>query len=369
MATLLKKALGFWADKKETTPKATDVIIPEATVQAKQPPPSPSPLPPMLGEGEFKSPSPKVGRGVGGEGQALGKKSIRYRWVQNLSPQNLTELAALTFPNLSRRWQRQPQQGPLEGVAAFVDEQMVGLAIAELQPSQAEIISLFVLPDCRHQGIASQLLSYLERGLIKANCPKLCLSYRTSDLTAQALEPLLQQQSWQAPQTDFVLTHAHIDQLKQAPWLHKYPLPESFTVFPWGELTEEERSRLLTHKTYPDSLTPFDTDPRLEPSNSLGLRYKGEVIGWCINHRVASDSIRYSTLFVEERFQRLGRGFSLLAEAVKRQIEQGIPYASAAVASNNPLMMRCMERHYTPYAARFSESRSSEKVLGIERGA
>ncbi len=31
---------------------------------ANSQPPSPGPLPPILGEGEFESPSPRVGRGI-----------------------------------------------------------------------------------------------------------------------------------------------------------------------------------------------------------------------------------------------------------------------------------------------------------------
>ena len=107
----------------------------------------------------------------------------------------------------------------------------------------------------------------------------------------------------------------------------------------------------------------FVEDTRLEPLNSLGLRYQGEVIGWTITHRIDSETIRYSVMFVEERFQRMGRGFSLLTQAVKRQIDSGIPYATAAVSNNNPSMLHCVERYHKPYAMFISESRYSYRDL------
>ena len=68
-------------------------------------------------------------------------------------------------------------------------------------------------------------------------------------------------------------------------------------------------------------------------------------------------------MFVEERFQRMGRGFSLLTQAVKRQIDSGIPYATAAVSSSNSSMLHCVERYHKPYAMFISESRYSYKNL------
>lgn len=289
--------------------------------------------------------------------------SVKYQWVYNLTVANTVDFDSLTFPSIKQRWQGTKQRGYLGGVAAFIAEEMVGLILVELLPQSAEVISFFVAPPFRDRGIGSQLLIHLEKALIKLNCPQIDLKYRVSELTTSALEPILQQQGWQSPKTDFLITKATIEALSQAPWVYKYPLPKQFTVFPWVELTKADKESILKRKAYPDVLSPFSDDPRLEPLNSLGLRYQGEVIGWTINHRIDPDTIRYSVMFVEEKFQRMGRGFSLLTEAVKRQISSSIPYATAAVASNNLPMLRCVERYHKPYAIFISESRSSYKLL------
>jgi ribosomal protein S18 acetylase RimI-like enzyme len=296
---------------------------------------------------------------------------VKYQWVHGLTMENCREFEPLTFPSLQKRWLTHPQRGHLGGVAAIVAGQMVGLVVAELLTDalrvpaghRADVISLYVDPDHRQQGIATQLLRYLEAALRQLNCPQVQVRYPVSELTNNGLETILHHQGWQSPKMDFLITKSTIEALKQAPWVYQYPLPPQFTVFPWSELTAAERDRIQQRQAYPDSLNPFTDDPRLEPINSLGLRYQGEVIGWTLNHRVAFDTIRYSTLFVETQFQRMGRGFSLLTEAVKRHIESGIPYATSAVASDNLAMLNCADRYYRPYATYLSESRCSTKFL------
>lgn len=226
------------------------------------------------------------------------------------------------------------------------------------------MLSFFVEFDSRSQGIGTQLLHYLETALIKLGCPEMFVKYRVSAWTDLALEPILQKQNWQKPETEFVLVKTSAAKLQSAPWVYKYRLPEQFTVFPWTQLTESEKVRILQRKKYPEALSPFSDDPRLEPLNSVGLRYQGEVMGWAIAHRVAPDTIRYSSMFVEEPFQKLGRGFALLTEAVRRQLDADIPYLTAAIARDNIGMLHCVDRYLKPYAESLSESRLCVKRLG-----
>lgn len=113
--------------------------------------------------------------------------SVKYQWVYNLTAANTVEFDPLTFPSIKKRWQGTKQRGYLGGVAAFVAEEMVGLILVELLPKTAEIISFFVTPQYRHQGIGNQLLQNLEKALIKLKYPQIKLKYRVSGLTASAL--------------------------------------------------------------------------------------------------------------------------------------------------------------------------------------
>lgn len=102
--------------------------------------------------------------------QALDLTTLKYQQIYHLNADNLVRYEAFTFPSLQTRWQTQPQRGELMGISAAATGEIVGLAIAELLPDQtAELLSLYVLPICRQQGIGTRLLKYLERSLAERN--------------------------------------------------------------------------------------------------------------------------------------------------------------------------------------------------------
>ena len=277
-------------------------------------------------------------------------EQIRYQRVYHLNSSNALDYNHLTYPNLQKRWQTQPPQGELTGLSASLDGAIVGFAISErLNPQQAEIISLFVLPEYRSQGIGTRLLAYLERELAQQGCVEIILSYSTSTLTNVALEPLLQKLHWQSPQINLVLGKTATEKIAPAPWLNKYPLPPAFEVFPWLDAGL--------------SLPPSVEAHRLEPLNSLGLRYRGEVIGWVLTHRVAPDTIRYTAVSIAQAFEQRGRGVSLLAEAIRRQVDSGVPYLTGSVSYRYPRLLKFVERHLTPYLTGVGEVRQTSKLI------
>jgi len=96
------------------------------------------------------------------------KLAIKYQQVFHLNPENLAPYDAMTYPSLQTRWQTQPPRGELLGVSASVSGDMVGFAIAEHfaqadSEQPAELLSLFVLPACRHQGIGTKLVRHLQK--------------------------------------------------------------------------------------------------------------------------------------------------------------------------------------------------------------
>ena len=94
--------------------------------------------------------------------------TIKYQQVFHLNPENLVSYDGMTYPSLQIRWQTQPPRGELLGISASVSGEMVGLAVAEHfaqanSEQAAELISLFVLPAYRHQGIGSTLVRHLQK--------------------------------------------------------------------------------------------------------------------------------------------------------------------------------------------------------------
>jgi uncharacterized protein (TIGR03032 family) len=289
-----------------------------------------------------KEPIPLI-KGVMGD-------KIRYQRVYHLNTSNALTYNHLTYPSLEKRWQTQPPQGELTGLSASINGAIVGFAIAErLNSEEAELISLFVLPEYRRQGIGTRLVAYLERELAQQGYEEIVLSYSTNTITNAALEPLLQKLHWQPHQTNLVLGKTATEKIAQAPWLNKFPLPPAFEVFPWLDAGLGLPRGVESH--------------RLEPLNSLGLRYREEVIGWVFTHRVALDTIRYTTLSIAEPFEKRGRGISLLAEAIRRQVNSGVPYLTGSVSHHYPRLLQFVERHLTPYLTGLGEVRQTSKLI------
>ncbi|WP_013325559.1 TIGR03032 family protein [Gloeothece verrucosa] len=335
------KALGLQGDEIQrlvTFPNSGGIIITKPTAQR----PSLGATPPIAG-----LPSESIEVKETRAKSNISNNEVKYQRVYHLNSTNILDYDELTFPRLQKRFKKQPPQGEVTGLSASVAGAMVGFAIAErLNLQQGEIISLFVLPEYRNQGIGTRLVAYLEKELAQQGCTELIISYHTSLLTKAALEPLLQKLNWSTPTITLVLGKTSTEKIALAPWLQKYPLPPTFEVFPWLE----------------ESSTSNGDHP-LEPLNSLGLRYGGEVIGRVLTHRVASDTIRYTTLEMAEPFQRKGRGVSLLAEAISRQVNSDVPYLTGAVSPGYPGLWQFVGRHLTPYLIGLGEVRQTNKLL------
>ena len=90
--------------------------------------------------------------------------------------------------------------------------------------------------------------------------------------------------------------------------------------------------------------TPFTQEDKIEPLNSLGLRYKDKVIGWMINHRIAPDTIRYTQMYVHPDYQPLSRSILFLAKAIEihsREVKE-VPKATFRVETHNtPMCQIC----------------------------
>lgn len=278
----------------------------------------------------------------------------------------VAEYEKLTFPSIGKQAQVRPIQEPLITVAASDQGQLVGLALAEVRPdgTEARVLSLFVTPEHRGQGVGTGLLTHLERALRVRGCNALELVYRADWPSRPAIERLLQQQGWSTPESRLIQCKGTLERAVHLPWLDKYRLPDAFTIFSWSELTAAERQAIAERADYPPLLSPFQREDRQESLNSLGLRYQGRVVGWSITHRIDPDTIEYSALYVQPEFQNLGRAIPVLAASIKRQIAAGIRHFIFQIQVENKGMVRFMERYLRPYQlTSLTESRYSRKIL------
>lgn len=285
------------------------------------------------------------------------------------NPWSALNYQSFTFPLFRPRLKTLKPQGSTVAIAAISDtKEPLGLAIAEidLERKDAEINSVFVAPQHRNQGIGTALLAGLEEELNSRGCLGAHLVYITGQATTNYWERLLEKNHWTPPEPRMLVCKCDRKMLT-SDWFNKgYRLPSAYTIFPWMEITPEERNHLQqqqeTNPWIPPELVPFQHEENLEPLNSLGLRYQGEVVGWVITHRLAPDTIRYTCGYIRPDLQRSGRLLCLLAESIKRhgarpEIDKAI-WATSFVFSG---LINFEKNRMGPYLTSLEESRGSQK--------
>lgn len=290
--------------------------------------------------------------------------------LDNLKNSDAPNYAQFTFPSFRSPLQNNIEASPsIVAIGASDSGQAVGLAIAEIRQSTvAEVLSIFVDAPYRSSGIGTALLRRLEAELVQRGCTSAELVYMAGKPTTPALERLLQKCCWTAPKPRMLVCKGQTETVIKAPWIQKYShLPAAYTIFPWIEITSEERATIqqtqVAHSWIPEDLVPFRYEQNLEPLNSLGLRYQEQVVGWVINHRLDPNTIRYTCSFVREDLQKMGRIIALYAEACKRQANANIPNGVWTVPYIHEAMVHFVKHRWAPYLTSIAETRGSSKSL------
>jgi uncharacterized protein (TIGR03032 family) len=275
--------------------------------------------------------------------------------------------SALTFPPIADRAQGGRLREPLLCVTANLRGECLGMAVAEpREEGTVRIISLFVRPEHRRQGLGRLLLRSLEKVARANSARRMEILYRADWPGSQAVERLLTAQEWSAPAGHSLQCKTTADRIAKAPWIHTLQPGPGFSIFPWTQLAAAERSGLLARRDrHPAVLSPFQEEERLEPCNSLGLRSGSAVVGWMITHRTRPDTIQYTSLYVEPAVRRgkPGIGMALLARSICLQIEADIPRGIFLVRMDNQHGLNLTRRHLAPYLQSTVETRCSWKSL------
>jgi len=234
---------------------------------------------------------------------------IEYR---RLEPPVDGAFQRMTFPALRHLLSleptvRHPEQGDQRIVlplafAAWQGDEPVGMVLAD-RPTEEDrddfapkAQSLFVVPEFRRQGVGTELLATMEEALAERGHAEVHATYMTGKPSVAAVERILDKRGWTPPETRTVTLRFTPEQALQTRWFGKVDLPEDeYEIFPWADLTDEEREALKRSNAespwIAEGLEPWRHDRHgFDPASSLGLRYRGEVVGWVINHRVDADT-------------------------------------------------------------------------------
>jgi GNAT superfamily N-acetyltransferase len=256
-------------------------------------------------------------------------------------------------------------------IGVVLKEQPVGLILAGYRKGQhrANILSLFISPKHRRQGLGTALLIQIEEILQVQGCQQIDFMYNLN-LTTSVLERMLDRQGWSTGFPYSLQCMTNIEILGQAPFLNRYTLPQKYTIFDWTELTDREKNTIQRRErglNYPDELSPFQEGRILAPA-SIGVRDRDGVVGWSIVEQATSNCVIYNSLFVKPEVRSIGLGIHVLAASINRQVVcRKSMYAVCIVLQENTAMIAFMRRHLSPYLTAMNSCWKSSKFNLSER--
>jgi hypothetical protein len=260
-------------------------------------------------------------------------------------------------------------------LVARISETAIGLVIAErpLDPADGppELLSLFVAAERRHQGIGAALVEAMEAALAARGMTAVEAVYTTGKPSISFLERIFEARGWDAPALRTITVRFTIAEALSTPWYGRMGLlPPGAEIFSWRDLTAAERQALRESNErapwIPNSLQPWRHDQvGFDPISSVGLRYRGEVVGWVINHQVAPRTVRFTCSFMRKDLSRRARIVPLYSEALRRLSETSCDTCTMVTPTVYPGMLEFIRRHCSPYASFTGETRGVRKSLAF----
>lgn len=301
--------------------------------------------------------------------------------LMTLRPAEAPLFAAMTFPAYRHLLSLEPAvRHPNENeprliqpfaIGALSGGRPAGLAIGELPSDGAqppELLSLFVDPDCRRGGIGTALVGAVEQEVARLGHAEIATVYMTGKPGILHLERILAVRGWEEPQTRMVSVRFTMEVLQAAPWLSRYRLGPEYEIFSWCDLRGEEREELIDSQQklhwIAHDLQPWDYEKSgYDEATSVGVRYKGKVVGWVINHRLSEDTLRYTCSFIHKSLGRLGRILPLYGESFRRTIRAGYRQGMFVTPLYHRGMAAFARKWFAPWSYFVGETKGSRKVL------
>jgi GNAT superfamily N-acetyltransferase len=302
--------------------------------------------------------------------------------IDALQPAEVSICASMTYPAYRHLLELRPtvrlpaeaEQRPIEPLAlvARVSEDPIALVVAELparpEDGASELLSVFVAAEHRRQGIGTALVAAMEEALGARGAASVEAVYMTGKPSVAAMERIFEARGWESPALRTLTVKFTLPEALSTPWYGRMGLPSGAEIFSWSDLTIAERERLRESNRrapwIPNGLQPWRHDQiGFDPVSSVGLRYRGEVVGWVINHQVDPRTVRFTCSFMRKDLSRRARIVPLYSEALRRLSEAGCEFCTFVTPTTYPGMLEFIRRHCVPYAGFTGETRGTRKSL------
>lgn len=281
-----------------------------------------------------------------------------FRHLLDLSPQP-------RFEDSSRRLIQ-----PL-AVVADLDGTVVGMVLAELPiegQGTPEILSVFVQPAVRCQGIADHLMGRVVQEIADRGFEAVNAVYMTGKPEIAALEKIFWKQGWLPPVVRMTVVRFTVDELDNIPWMRWARVRKGYEAVLWSDLGTEDLAALRASDDsevwIPPDLKPWDhTRAGFEPQTSMALKRDGLVVGWVLNHALSEDFIRYTCSYIRPDLKPPGLLVMLYRASLDRMRSTNFTIGTLTAPAKHPQMVKFLKRHAAPYVSFVGETRGTRKNL------
>jgi hypothetical protein len=295
-------------------------------------------------------------------------QEINFQSATNITLNHIFEkIENITFPPIRKRMQNIPLHEPFTGIWAVRGNQIIGLILADKNPSgSSEVFSFLVIPKERNKKIGKQLLKLLENSLKNQGVSRLQLRYRSDWGSLPVIQKMLKSNNWETPQLIRVIAEIDIKQFTNTPW-PTMKLSTDYSLFNWKDLTGNDRKqidRMMMGQKVPSEFNPYQHEDKIFLPASFGLRHKSEIIGWNIVYSLSDDTKEYNNLFIVEEFRKLGHAITLIHKSTEEQYKLNIPKATWLINADNKATLKIVNYITVDHLSKHVEVWISGKRLG-----
>ena len=269
-----------------------------------------------------------------------------------------------TFPIFREKLFLNEKDPRFVGLGLKFGDAPCGLALAEYTaPLGWRLVSLFVEEPFRNEGLGGALVDATESEVRERGGSRLGTVYRTTIPEREAFERVLARQGWSPPSLRMMVLEAEFNRISQSPFLTESPvLDPGFELVPWHEVPREEIEH-LGKRGFSVRIWPLNYSDDYHRPTSFGLRWRGELCGWLVNHLHSPGFLRFTSSYLVDELQGKGQFAAVMAESVRRMPAAGMHRGIWTVPMEFRRMIAFSKRRLAPYCESVTQTYGSFKKL------
>lgn len=226
---------------------------------------------------------------------------------------------SLLLPGHIQKLQGLGQQ--IYGLGLLFENKRIGIALIELDVLQNRAhIFHFLIKSVENQLLATEsLVKRVEELLDSKGYYPSVLDLQQDKVQPEIVE-CFRQRGWKGPLQQASTYICDSQLMLRAPWMIHLKDIEFLNILPWTSISENQLTALASgvDDWYPKKFSPLYDREYVDNGTSFILSYQGDIHGWVISEKVASNMIVVRTFFVRNKGKARFGTMLLMAEVIKR---------------------------------------------------